>query len=220
VENIVLVGSSGHAKVVIDVVEKQGRYQIAGLLDRFRQPGEQTLGYSVLGGESDLPALIAQYELQGCLIAIGDNAVRGKVAALVSALCPSLPFVTALHPAALIGKQAAIGAGTVVMGGAVLNPDCSVGQHCIVNTNAVLEHDSLLDDYASLAPAATTGGHCRIGKYTAVGIGATLKHGIVLGEHTVVGAGATVLRDIEAYQVAFGTPARPIRRRAQGDKYL
>ena len=59
---IVVVGSSGHAKVVLDIVEKQERYAVLGLLDRFREPGESTLGYEVLGAEEDLPALAGRLD--------------------------------------------------------------------------------------------------------------------------------------------------------------
>ncbi|ORC46102.1 transferase [Burkholderia sp. A27] len=219
-QDIVLVGSSGHAKVVIDIVEKAGRYRIAGLIDGFRTPGEETLGYPVLGGPSDLPALNARFDLKGALVAIGDNSVRARVAAEVAALCPQLPFVTAIHPAASVGNNVAIGAGTVVMAGAAVNPCCQVGRFCIVNTNASLDHDCVMEDYASLAPGVTTGGNCRIGSHAAVSIGAVLRHGITIGEHSVVGAGSLVLGPVDAFSIAYGTPARKIRDRQPGDKYL
>jgi sugar O-acyltransferase (sialic acid O-acetyltransferase NeuD family) len=219
-ENIVLLGSSGHAKVIIDIVEKEGRYKVAGLLDSLRSVGEETLGYPVIGRETDLPQLIATHQLSGILIAIGDNHVRAQAAARVAELCPGLPLVSAVHPAAAIGKGTAIGAGTVVMAGAVVNPCCRVGRLCIVNTRASLDHDSAMADFSSLAPGAGTGGNCRIGSYSAVGIGAVLSHGVTIGEHCVVGGGSLVLRDIDPFCVAYGVPARKIRDRKEGDRYL
>ncbi|HEX7909812.1 MAG TPA: acetyltransferase [Paraburkholderia sp.] len=219
-QNIVLVGSSGHAKVVIDIVEQQGLYRIAGLIDAFRTPGEMTLGYPVLGGESDLAALVSKHELEGVIVAIGDNSVRANVAANVADRCPSLPLVSAVHPAASIGKATTIGAGTVVMAGAVINPSCRIGRGCIVNTRASLDHDGVMDDFSSLAPGVTTGGNCHIGSHAAVSIGAVLRHGIVIGEHSVVGAGSTVLKAVDAFSVVYGTPAKKVRDRLPGDKYL
>ncbi|MFN0164711.1 MAG: transferase, partial [Burkholderiales bacterium] len=35
-DNVIVIGSSGQAKVVIDVVRREGRRNIVGLLDRFR----------------------------------------------------------------------------------------------------------------------------------------------------------------------------------------
>lgn len=220
-ENIVIVGSSGHAKVVIDIVEAEGRYAIAGLLDRFRQIGEQTLGYLVLGQEEDLPALRTRHALTGAIVAIGENFVRAQVAGRIEReLCPGLPFVAAIHPRAAVGRGAAIGAGTVVMAGVSVGPDCAVGRFCVLNTNSSLDHDSAMGDFSSLAPGVATGGKCRIGAYSAVGIGAALLHGVRIGDHTVVGAGATVLEDLESCRVAYGTPARVVRQREPGDPIL
>ena len=219
-DNIVLVGSSGQAKVIIDLVEKEGRYKMVGLIDAARSIGDSTLGYSVLGREIDLPALIVEYGLKGIIIAIGDNSVRAIVAATIRGLCPNLPFVTAVHPSASIGKQTTLGSGTVVMAGAVVNPCCQVGQFCILNTKASLDHDSVMEDFSSLAPGVTTGASCRIGTYSAVSIGAVLRHGITIGEHSVIGGGSYVTKDVEPFSIAYGTPARKIRARQQGEKYL
>ncbi len=218
--NIVLIGSSGHAKVIIDIVEKEGAYQIVGLIDAFRVVGEKTLNYEVLGAEGDLPRIFKEHDLKGAIVAIGDNNVRSVVASKVASICPELSFVCAVHPSAIIGKEAVIGAGTVVMAGAVVNPCCQVGRFCIVNTRSSLDHDSAMGDFSSLAPGVTTGGSCRIGRYSAISIGAVLRHGITIGDNTVVGAGSAVLKDIDAFSVAYGTPARIIRKRQQGDKYL
>ena len=219
-DNIALVGSSGQAKVIIDLVEKEGRYKMVGLIDAARSIGDSTLGYSVLGREIDLPALIVEYGLKGIIIAIGDNSVRAIVAATILELCPNLPFVTAVHPSASIGKQTTLGSGTVVMAGAVVNPCCQVGQFCILNTKASLDHDSVMEDFSSLAPGVTTGASCRIGTYSAVSIGAVLRHGITIGEHSVIGGGSYVTKDVEPFSIAYGTPARKIRARQQGEKYL
>ncbi|HHT8993611.1 TPA: acetyltransferase [Burkholderia cenocepacia] len=220
VENIIIVGSSGHAKVVIDIVEQAGRYRIAGLIDSFRTPGEETLGYAVLGAERDLPQMVDQYGIAGLLVAIGDNHARENVTAGLAMLVPGLPRVSAVHPAACVGKASTIGAGTVVMAGAVINPSCSIGEGCIVNTNVSLDHDGVMADFSSLAPGVVTGGNCRIGRGAAIGLGAMLRHRIAVGEHSVVGAGAVVLHDVEPYTVAYGNPARRIRARAADERYL
>ena len=219
-DNIIIVGVSGHAKVIIDIVEHDGRYKIAGLLDRPRNTGKQTLGYQVLGQEEDLPELIVRHKLIGVIVAIGDNAIRSRVAAHVGELCPSLPFVSAIHPRASIARNVSVGEGTVIMAGVSVNPCCQIGRSCILNTNSSLDHDSVMEDFSSLSPHATTGANCRIGEYTAICIGSTLIHGVHIGEHTVIGAGSTVLKHVESFCVAYGTPARKVRKRNAEEKYL
>ncbi len=219
-DNIVLLGSSGHAKVILDIVEKAARYRVAGLIDSTREIGGDVLGYRVLGREHDLPELIRALGVQGIILAIGDNYVRSRAAARIAELCPALPFVSAVHPAAAIGRDATLGPGTVVMAGAVVNPGCRIGESCIVNTNASLDHDSVMADFSSLAPGVTTGGNCAIGSHSAVSIGAVLRHGVTVAEHSVIGAGSLVLDDIDPYCVAYGIPAKKVRERQKGDRYL
>jgi sugar O-acyltransferase (sialic acid O-acetyltransferase NeuD family) len=219
-DNIVIVGSSGHARVVLDIVLHERKYNVVGFLDRFRAPGEQTMGVPILGGEEKLPELLRSHALKGAIVGIGDNFARSRVAAQIRKISPDLPFVSAIHPKASVAREVTIGEGTVVMAGAVINPCCSIGRFCVLNTNSSLDHDSVMDDFTSLAPGVTTGGGCRIGKFSAIGIGATLAHGIQVGEHAVVGAGALVLKPVESFVVAYGTPARTVRTRRPGEKYL
>lgn len=217
---IVVIGSAGHAKVVIDVLEREGQYRIAGLIDHARRPGEETFGYPVLGAESDLPQLVTEHALRGAIVAIGDNYRRAEVTERIAGLCPGLPFVTAVHPRASVGRGATIGEGTVVMAGAVVNPCCTIGRGCLLNTNSSLDHDSSMEDFSSLAPRAATGGNCTIGRCSAIGIGAVLIHGVTIGEHTVIGAGSTVLKDVPSFAVAYGAPAAVVRKRTAGERYL
>lgn len=217
---IFIIGSSGHAKVIIDIVQQQGKYQIVGLLDRHRQVGEQTLGYSVLGEEADLSALILRHGGSGVLLAIGDNFIRSQVAERVQQRCPELRFVTAIHPKANIAAVATVGEGSVVMAGASIGASARVGRFCIVNSQSSLDHDSAMEDFSSLAPGVVTGGNCRIGEGSALGIGTVLIHGIEIGSQSVIGAGSLVLRSIGSSVVAYGRPAEVVRLRRPGDKYL
>ena len=59
-----------------------------------------------------------------------------------------------------------------------------------------------------------------IGKYSAVGIGANLLNKINIGRHVVIGSGALVTEDIRDVCLAYGVPAKVIRQRKAGEKYL
>ena len=90
----------------------------------------------------------------------------------------------------------------------------------IINTKASVDHDNYLMRFSSLAPGVCTGGNVSIGQRSAISIGATIKHGIKIGHDVVVGANSLVINDIISNQVAYGTPAKLIRQRSRGDKYL
>ncbi len=206
--------------MIIDIVEKQGLFEIVGLIDPAQLPGAHFFGYKILGSDQEISGLMRQGRVAGLLIAIGDNWTRAKVARSLAAVVRDLPLVTAIHPSAQIAKGVEIGLGSVIMAGAVVNSGACIKRLCIVNTNAALDHDSVLGDFASLGPGATVGGEAAIGAYTAVGIGAIVLNGVRIGEHCVIGAGATVLHAVPDAVVAFGTPARVVRQRIPEEGYL
>jgi sugar O-acyltransferase (sialic acid O-acetyltransferase NeuD family) len=220
VGRVVVVGASQHAKYTIDAMIRQGIDTIVGLVDDDPDGDRELVGYPILGRIDDLPELAESQHLDAAIVAIGDNWTRAQVAGRVAELCPSLTFATAIHPSAQIGARTMIGPGTVVMAGVVVNNDGVVGDHAFLATSSSLDHDSQLDAFASFSPNVATGGTVHIGAFSAIGIGASIVHGVTIGTHTVVGAGSTVLGDLPDHVVAFGTPARVVGRRAEGERYL
>lgn len=220
VPKVVVIGCSGHARVVVDIVESEGRSEVIGFLDTFKRATSTVLGYQMLGTEEDLPSLIACRLCNAVIVAVGDNWIRGQIANRIRALVPAVPFISAIHPSAQISRTARIGPGTVIMAGAIVNAGCRIGECCILNTGSSLDHDSTMEPFSSLAPGAVTGGTVTIGAFSAIAIGAVISHAIKIGEHAVVGAGSTIVRNIPDRVVAYGTPARIIRTRNPGDPYL
>lgn len=219
-ENIIIIGASGHAKVIVDIIERQGLYRIKGFLDTYRPKGEKLFDYPILGTEYDLNDIVVKYEVYGCFIAIGDNYTRKIMAKKISALNPRIKFINAVHPKAIIGKNVKLGHGIAIMPGTVINSDSKIGDFCILNTNSSLGHDGTMKDYSSLASGVRTGGNLMLNKCSAISIGATVIENIVIGKNTVIGAGALVNKNIPDFVVAFGIPARIIRFRNAEDKYL
>jgi len=218
--NIIVIGSSGHAKVVIDSIEKENKYEIIGLLDRFKEVGSSSFGYKIIGKEEDLPNLIKMYKIEGGIIAIGDNFIRYTVYNKILQNVPQFNFIKVIHPSAQIARNVLIGKGTVIFANTTISSEATVGDFCIINNNSSLDHGSKMSDYSSLAPGSIVGGNVKIGLFAAVSLGSKVIHGITIGEHTIIGTGATVLKDIPKYVVAYGTPAKVIRGRLAGEKYL
>lgn len=209
--SLLLVGASGHAKVLIDIVERAGGHRIVGLLDLDTPVGTRILDHELLGRPDDIAAIATRLGATHVLVAVGDNAARERLTAEIRRAAPFLEFALAVHPSAVIGRDVRLGAGSVVMAGAVINPSCSIGEGCVINTGARIDHDSRVEDFASVAPGAVTGGNCSIGKGAWLGIGAVLIQGVSVGAGSIVGAGSTVLRSLPPRSVAYGTPARVVR---------
>ena len=219
-KKIVLFGAGGHAESVVGVIEAEGKYEIAGFIDSIRPVGSKMFGYRILGREEDLLRIAQEMDVEDGLVCIGDNFQRRAFSGRIKAKLPDFSFIVSTHPAAAVASRASVGQGTVIMAQAAINPGCRIGEGCIVNTNASLDHGSVMEDYSSLGPGATTGGRACIGLCSAVGLGACILEKAKIGNHAVIGAGAVVNKDIGNNVVAFGVPAKVVRRRNQDEPYL
>lgn len=200
-ESVILIGGSGHAKVIIDCIRCAGD-RVEGILDDGLTPGTLVLDVPVLGPVEDY----ARYDSHKFFIAIGNNAVRSRIARQLK-----VRWYTAIHPSAVISRYASIGPGTVVMANAVVNSCARVGAHCIINTCAIVEHDNVLEDFVHVSPAAALGGTVRVGEATHVGIGASVKNNTNICGGCAIGAGSAVVRDITEPGTYVGVPARRIK---------
>lgn len=206
-EKIFIFGASGHAKVVIDIIERQGLYDIIFLIDDDAAlKGKEFYGYAVLGGKAELVA--RRNAVIGGIVAIGSNKARAKVAAWLAE--NGFSVVSAIHPSAQIARGGLLGVGTVVMAGAVINSDARIGDNVIVNTCARVDHDCIIGDSVHLAPGATLCGTVTIGEGTFVCAGATIIPNLKIGHNVTVGAGSTVLRDVPDGVTVAGCPAKII----------
>ncbi len=217
---LVVVGTSGHAGVAVDAIERVGGFEVAGLLDSFRSPGESAFGYPVIGPEDRLPAFLRERGECEFVIAIGDNFQRRRMAMRLRERVPGLRMRIIVHPAACVSPRATLAEGVLVLAGAIVCAGARIGEGALLNTASSLDHDCEMDAWSSLGPRATVGGNVHIGECSAVAIGATVLHGRSIGEHAVVGAGAVVLGDVPDRAVVVGIPAHRIRERREGDAYL
>lgn len=219
-KNIIIIGASGHASVVLDCIEKEEKYNVIGFIDSFKSKGQLFYGYPIIGTEDDLPIILSKDEIFGGIIAIGDNWSRKMIADKVKSISPDFNYVNAIHPNTTIGKNVSLGKGTVLMSGVIINSSSVVGEHCILNTNSCLEHDSSIGNFSSISPNVCTGGNIHIGRLSAICLGVTIIEDIIIGDSAVVGAGSLVLDNIPDKVVAYGSPAKVIRKRAVSDSYL
>lgn len=223
-ENILVVGSGGHAKVVIDAIEKiienQHKYHIIGLIDDYRKPGEETFDHRILGGLEDLPQLIKKNSAYGIVIAIGNNFNRQKVTEKIKGLCPKAYFPPIVHPSVIIGRNTLIGEGTYIGAGVLINPSAIIGSFCLLTTGSIFGHDAWMGDFSCILAHSVIGAYARIGFGSAISMGVTVGRKITIGEHTVIGAGSVVVRDIPSYVVAYGVPAKVAREREAGQEYF
>jgi len=204
-EKIFVYGASGHAKVVIDIIERQGLYEIVFLIDD--DPvlkGSNFYDYHVIGGKQAL--LEARNQIGGGIVAIGSNQARIAVSQWLSD--NRFDMVSAIHPSAQLGRGVTVKDGTVIMAGVIINSDCLIGRNVIINTRSSIDHDSTIGDGVHIAPGAILCGTVSIGEGTFVCAGATIIPNLTIGHNVIVGAGSTVIRDVQDNVTVVGNPAK------------
>jgi sugar O-acyltransferase (sialic acid O-acetyltransferase NeuD family) len=196
---VILYGASGHAKVIIEILESYGII-IEEIYDD--NPEKRTLlDYKVIPPPVNINLLKAQY-----VICIGDNSTRKKISEKLNS-----SFISIFHKGASISKRSTIGEGTVVMGGAQINSDSRIGKHVIINTSASIDHDCYLDDFVHISPNATLSGGVNVGQGAHIGSGAVVIPGIKIGKWATIGAGTVVINDIPDFAVVVGNPGKIIK---------
>ena len=61
-KKIILIGGGGHCKACIDVIEQEGNYQIAGIVDLPEMLHQKVLGYEIIATDKDFPDLVKEYK--------------------------------------------------------------------------------------------------------------------------------------------------------------
>lgn len=209
VQQIIFVGGGGHCRSCIEVAESAGLV-VAGYVAPDADPITELLGCAWLGDDSWLASAQAKAPEYGYLVAVGQTGNAAVRQSLFSTLLQtSLPLISLLASSAILSRHAHLGAGCVVMHGAVINAGVMVGDNCIVNSMALLEHDVQIGHHCHISTGSRLNGGVVIGDGVCIGSGAILLPGVRIADGVIIGAGSLVTRSIsQAHTVWYGQPAR------------
>jgi sugar O-acyltransferase (sialic acid O-acetyltransferase NeuD family) len=201
--NLAILGASGHGKVLAEIAEKIGWKNIFFFDDLF--PKKKYLEHwKIIGTTDDLISQLNFFD--GYIVGIGDNNVRLEKTRLLQS--HSAKLISLKHPSSIVSNYSIIKEGSVIMAGVTINPFCKIGLSSIVNTMSSIDHDCILGEGVHIAPGVKMAGNINIGNKSFIGIGVTIKQGIQIGNNVIIGAGSLVLNDLKSNLVAFGVPAK------------
>jgi sugar O-acyltransferase (sialic acid O-acetyltransferase NeuD family) len=201
-KRLIIIGASGHGKVVADIAQKMDSWDKIDFLDD-NEDIEMALYLNVIGKSTDISKYVHDSDI---FVAIGDNSSRARVFIQLENIGVTIP--TLIHPTSIIGPEVNIGPGTVIMAGVAINCCTTIGKGCIINTSSTIDHDNVIGDFVHISPGVNLAGTVNVGNFTWIGIGAIIINNIDIIQGCIIGAGAVVVNDINTTGTYIGVPAR------------
>lgn len=194
-KNLAVYGAGGHGQVVADCAKATNQWHTIRFFDE------------TMEDNSNLKTLLQMNSQEWeVIIGIGDNQVRLSLKDQISKA--GLTFATVVHPKATLGSMVSVGAGSVVMAGAIINVSTKIGEHCIVNTGAQIDHHGSILDGAHIGPGAILAGSVQVGRGSFLGAGSVVIPNIEIDGDVMVAAGAVVTKNVSSNKLVKGVPAK------------
>ena len=209
-EEIILIGGGGHCKAVIDVIEEERKYKIAGIVDLREKIGQKILGYEIIATDDDLPKLTNEYK--NFFITIGQiqsAELRIRIFNILKEYNITLPII--ISPYAYVSKYSKIGEGTIIMHHAIINTNSSIGKNCIINNQALIEHDVVIKDNCHISTGSKVNGKTVVGNNCFLGSNTVLSNNLSISDNCIISAGSVVLKNIDQQGIYIGNPLRKIQ---------
>lgn len=200
---IVLIGGGGHCKSVIDVIEQENKYKIAGIIDLAEKKNTSVFGYPVIGQDKDLPDLVKFYK--NFCITIGQIKSAGsriRVYNTLKELRVSMPVI--ISPRAYVSKHSQIGEGTIILHDVLVNSDVCIGVNCILNTKSLIEHEVKIGNHCHISTNSIINGQVILGDEVFVGSGVVINNNISVSSGAIIASQSLVSKNIAAPGVFYG----------------
>lgn len=206
-KKVIIIGSGGHAKVVIDILLEMKDVEIIGLTSNNLYAGTLFAGFKVIGDDK----ILTKYLNKDYLIAIGiggyrNNNSREKIYKRIKQL--GFQFINAIHPRAIISRTVILGEAIVIYPGVVVNSDVQIGNNTIIATGSTIDHETLVGNNVLISAGVTIGAYSIIEDNSLLALGSKIISGIKIGMNAIVAAGAVVVKDVLEYESVFGIPAK------------
>ena len=179
-KKIIILGSGGHAKVLLEILEKKNE-EILGVccpnLKSIKQNFWRNL--PVLGDDNYLENI--DNNSVKIVNGIGySNTDRKRIFNKMNKM--GFKFKTVIHPSSIISKNAQISEGSQIFAGSIIQTDTIIGKNSIINTGSQLDHDCIIGDHCHIAPGCILCGNVTISDMVFLGCGSTVVQGVRVNE--------------------------------------
>lgn len=207
-EDIVVYGTGGFGREVMDALEKQNhvckKYHILGFIDDDSTCSDTIInGYKVVGAREYLEKRIEKINV---LVCIGNPKIREKIVVDLKKI-KNIKFPNFIADGVKLSTEwISMGEGNIIYYGNIVNVNVKIENFVYLNSASTIGHDGWIGDFVTVASGCNISGNVKLGKGCDIGTGSMIRQGIEIGENTVIGMGSVVVKDMPENVVAFGNP--------------
>lgn len=207
-DKVVLIGAGAQGCVTMEIMQNSG-LRVFGFLDDDDAMQKIAInGGKVIGRVND--AIRMSKDNCKFILCLGNNYLREKIQKKLGLAAKS--YTNCIHKSSVILSSAKIGYGNMIFANTFVGSNTSIGNHVIINNGSIIEHDCVIGDFATVSSGCCIGGRIVIKKRAFVSMGAILNPRVTIGENSIVGSGSVVVKDIPANVLAYGVPARVVKK--------
>lgn len=205
-----LVGAGGFGREVMPLLQQSiggggganTCFIVEGAKDAPRIRGTRVL---------DVPEFCRQEGARYFNVAIGDSAVRERIATTLASQGCVAKSIVAGNAVVMEGSE--IGEGAILCPFTTVTTDATIGRFFHANLYSYVAHDCVIGDFVTFAPAVKCNGNVVVESHAYIGTGAIIRPGssgrpLVIGRGAIVGMGAVVTRDVAPGETVVGNPAK------------
>lgn len=191
---LLVIGSGGHFKSCVDIIEESKEYYIYGLISKYDRIGKKICGYQVLSQDDNYQNFFKK-GVKNAFIAIGqlkDCNLRKKIFLKLKKNFFKLPIFISKNSSVSINSK--ISEGTIIHKHCHVGREVKIGKCSIINTASVVEHGCQIGNFCHISTSSTINGNVEIGDDSFIGSGSVLSNNIKIKNKSFIKISSTIIK--------------------------
>tara|TARA_Y100000591_G_C21744867_1_gene651382 strand:- start:322 stop:1008 length:687 start_codon:yes stop_codon:yes gene_type:complete len=211
-KKIIITGTGQHAKMLVELIEEQDKYSIAGFVSKDQSKINKILGYPILCAESNLKNFLKKNkDIKYYACGVGDNAGGMLGREKIIKFYDNLLFAPKIiSPKSYISKYSKIGKGTIIEAYAKVMNGVTIGKHCMIESFTSVNHDQKIKSNVFIGNNCALAGKS-VGKNTIIGDGSSIGYKVSIGSNCIINQGTVITNSIKNNRIVFGNPCNVLK---------